>query len=124
MADAAERRDPGCSTTRLRASEQDITKLQGKLREARARQNAIASRLESAHNRARMREMYAGPKVDEAFSRFELLETPGRPRRGPRRGAGAGARPRRSTRRSPSFAPRRRSLAELESMKAARIAAE
>ena len=58
----------------LRASEADIAKLQGKLREARARQNAIVSRLESAHNRVRMREMYAGPKVDEAFSRFDLLE--------------------------------------------------
>jgi phage shock protein A len=58
----------------LRASEEDITKLQSKLREARARQNAITSRLESAHNRARMREMYAGPKVDEAFSRFDHLE--------------------------------------------------
>jgi phage shock protein A len=58
----------------LRASEADIAKLQGKLREARTRQNAIVSRLESAHNRARMREMYAGPKVDEAFSRFDLLD--------------------------------------------------
>ena len=58
----------------LRASEEDIMKLQGKLREARTRQNAIVSRLESAHNRARMREMYAGPKVDEAFSRFDVLE--------------------------------------------------
>ena len=58
----------------LRASEQDIAKLQGKLREARTRQNAIQSRMESAQNRARMREMYAGPKVDEAFSRFDLLE--------------------------------------------------
>jgi phage shock protein A len=58
----------------LRAYETDIAKLQGKLREARARQNAIQSRLESAQNRVRMREMYAGPKVDEAFSRFDLLE--------------------------------------------------
>jgi phage shock protein A len=58
----------------LRAYEADIAKLQGKLREARARQNAIQSRLESAHNRVRMREMYAGPKVEEAFSRFDLLE--------------------------------------------------
>ena len=58
----------------LRASEEDIHKLQGKLREARTRQSAIQSRLESAHNRARMREMYAGPKVDEAFSRFDVLE--------------------------------------------------
>jgi phage shock protein A len=58
----------------LRASEADIAKLQGKLREARTRQNAIQSRLESANQRARMREIYAGPKVDEAFSRFDLLE--------------------------------------------------
>jgi len=58
----------------LRASEQDIAKLQGKLREARTRQNTIQSRLESANQRARMREVYAGPKVDEAFSRFDVLE--------------------------------------------------
>jgi len=58
----------------LKASEGDISKLQGKLREARARQNSIVTRLESANNRAKMREMYAGPKIDDAFSRFELLE--------------------------------------------------
>jgi phage shock protein A len=58
----------------LRASEADIAKLQGKLREARTRQNAIQSRLESANQRARLREMYAGPKVDDAFSRFDVLE--------------------------------------------------
>ena len=58
----------------LKASEADIAKLQGKLREARARQNSIVARLESAHNRARMREMYAGPKIDEAFSRFDMME--------------------------------------------------
>ena len=58
----------------LRASEADISKLQGKLREARSRQNAIATRLETAENRVRMREMYAGSRVEEAFSNFELLE--------------------------------------------------
>jgi phage shock protein A len=58
----------------LKASEADIAKLQAKLREARARQNSIVTRLESANNRAKMREMYAGPKIDDAFSRFELLE--------------------------------------------------
>ena len=58
----------------LGASEGDIAKLQAKLREARTRQNAIQSRLESAQNRVRMREVYAGPRVDEAFSRFDLLE--------------------------------------------------
>ena len=58
----------------LRASEADIFKLQAKLREARSRQNAIATRLESAENSARMREMYAGSRVEEAFSNFALLE--------------------------------------------------
>ena len=58
----------------LRASEADIAKLQNKLREARTRQNAIMTRMESAHNRARLRELYSGPKVDEAFSRFDVME--------------------------------------------------
>ena len=58
----------------LESCEADIAKLQNKLREARARQNSIATRLESAYNRTRMREMYAGQKVEDAFSRFELLE--------------------------------------------------
>jgi phage shock protein A len=58
----------------MRASEGDIARLQGKLREARTRQNAIQSRLESANQRARLREAYAGPQVDEAFARFETLE--------------------------------------------------
>ncbi|QPQ56265.1 phage shock protein PspA [Allosphingosinicella flava] len=58
----------------LRASEADIQKVQAKLREARARQSAIASRMESAHNRVRLREMYAGAKTEEAFSGFDVLE--------------------------------------------------
>ncbi|HEV2078440.1 MAG TPA: phage shock protein PspA [Allosphingosinicella sp.] len=58
----------------LRASEADIAKLQTKLREARTRQSAIMSRLESAQNRTRLREMYAGSKVEDAFSRFDVLE--------------------------------------------------
>jgi phage shock protein A len=58
----------------LAKSEADISKLQSKLREARTRQNAIMTRLESAQNRIKVREAYAGAKVDEAFSRFDLLE--------------------------------------------------
>lgn len=58
----------------LRASEADILKLQAKLREARSRQSAIAARLESAQNRTRMRQMYAGERVEEAFAGFERLE--------------------------------------------------
>ena len=58
----------------LRSSEEDIAKLQSKLREARAKQNAIATRLESANTKARLREMWNGPRTPEAFSRFETLE--------------------------------------------------
>jgi phage shock protein A len=58
----------------LRAAEGDIAKLQTKLREARTRQNAIMNRIENAQNRIKLREMYAGSKVDEAFSRFDVLE--------------------------------------------------
>jgi phage shock protein A len=58
----------------LRKAEVDIAKLQAKLREARTRQNAITARLESAHTRIKVREAYAGAKVEEAFSRFDLLE--------------------------------------------------
>ena len=58
----------------LRASEEDISKLQNKLREARAKQNNIATRLESANNRTKLREMWNGPRTHEAFSRFDMLE--------------------------------------------------
>ena len=58
----------------LKGSEEDIAKLQGKLREARARQHSIVARLESAHHRTRLREKANGRKVEEAFSRFETLE--------------------------------------------------
>ena len=58
----------------LRGYEADIAKLQGKLREARSRQNAIASRIESAVTRARTSELLHGTRTDDAFSRFELLE--------------------------------------------------
>ena len=58
----------------LKAYEADIAKLQGKLREARARQNAIATRMESAVTRAKARELLNGGRTEDAFSRFELLE--------------------------------------------------
>jgi len=58
----------------LRSYEADIAKLQGKLREARARQNAIAARFESAVTRAKAREVMHGNRTLDAFSKFELLE--------------------------------------------------
>jgi phage shock protein A len=58
----------------LRAFEGDIAKLQAKLREARVRQNAAATRFESAQNQLRLRELYAGSRTEEAFANFETLE--------------------------------------------------
>ena len=58
----------------LRAAEEDIAKLQGRLREARAKQSGIQTRIETANNRFRLRDMVAGPKTQEAFSRFGELE--------------------------------------------------
>jgi len=58
----------------LRSLEGDIAKLQAKLREARVRQNAVATRLESAENRVRLRELYAGHRTEAAFENFEQLE--------------------------------------------------
>src|SRR4029453_7897819 len=58
----------------LKGYEADIAKLQGKLREARARQNAIASRLESAVARAKAREAMHGARTLDAFAKFDLLE--------------------------------------------------
>jgi phage shock protein A len=58
----------------LKGYEGDIAKLQGKLREARARQNAIAARFESAVTRARAREIMNGSRTEDAFSRFDVLE--------------------------------------------------
>lgn len=58
----------------LRAYEQDIQKLQNRLREARSRQTAIAARLESAENRVKLRSLMTNERVDEALSRFDQLE--------------------------------------------------
>ena len=58
----------------LRGYEADIAKLQGKLREARGRQNAIAARFESAVTRAKAREAMSGSRTLDAFSKFDILE--------------------------------------------------
>ena len=58
----------------LRASEADIAKLQTKLREARTRQSGIETRIDSANQRLKMREAYAGERTKDAFSRFDILE--------------------------------------------------
>ena len=73
MADQLNRRDRGA---RRRAALVGNRHRQAadELREARARQNAVMTRMESAQNRSRLREMYSGPKIDDAFSRFDVLE--------------------------------------------------
>ena len=58
----------------LRAYEQDIQKLQNRLREARSRQSAIVARLESAENRVKLRSLMTEDRVDDALSRFDQLE--------------------------------------------------
>jgi phage shock protein A len=58
----------------LKGYEADISKLQTKLREARSRQNAIASRIESAVARAKAREAMHGARTLDAFAKFEVLE--------------------------------------------------
>ena len=58
----------------LRGYEADIAQLQAKLREARARQNAIAARFESALTRAKAREVMHGSRTLDAFAKFDLLE--------------------------------------------------
>jgi phage shock protein A len=58
----------------LKSYEGDIAKLQGKLREARARQNALTARFESAVTRAKASEIMHGNRTEDAFSRFEVLE--------------------------------------------------
>lgn len=58
----------------LRAYEQDIQKLQNRLREARSRQTAIAARLESAENRVKLRTLMSTERTDDALARFDQLE--------------------------------------------------
>ncbi len=58
----------------LRAYEEDIQKLQHRLREARSRQTQIAARLESAENRVKLRTLMSQERTDEAFARFDQME--------------------------------------------------
>ena len=102
----------------LQASEADITKLQNKLREARARQNSIVARLESAQNRARLREMTNGPKIDEAFSRFETLERRVDFAEGRAEAAGMGTAPKSLEEEIADLRPSEKVDAELEALKA------
>ena len=107
----------------LRASEADIAKLQSKLREARARQSAIATRIESAQNRTRLREMYAGQRTEDAFSQFEMLERRADHAEGEAEALLLAAPPKSLAEEIAELRNAEKIDAELERMKAARLAA-
>jgi phage shock protein A len=107
----------------LRALEADIAKLQAKLREARVRQNAVTTRFESAQNQMRMREMYAGSRVEDAFSSFDLLEREADYAEGQAEALMLAAPPKTLEEEIAELRVAERVDAELEAMKARRIAA-
>jgi phage shock protein A len=112
------REEIGVLDDALQASEADIGKLQNKLREARARQSSIVARLESAHNRFKLREMTNGPKVDEAFARFETLERRVDFAEGRAEAAGMGAAPKSLEEEIAELRSSEKVDAELEALKA------
>jgi phage shock protein A len=107
----------------LRSMEGDIAKLQAKLREARVRQNAVATRLESAENRVRLREAYAGRRTEAAFENFEALEREADYAEGQADALLLGAPPRTLEEEIAELRVAERVDAELEAMKARRLAA-
>jgi phage shock protein A len=102
----------------LKASEEDITKLQNKLREARVRQNSIVARLESANNRVKLREITNGSKMQDAFSRFDVLERRVDFAEGRADAAGLGATPRTLEEEIAELRSSEKVDAELEALKA------
>lgn len=105
----------------LRESEADIAKLQTKLREARARQSSLMTRMESAQTRLRAREMYAGEKVQDAFSRFDQLERRVDFAEGRADAMGLGAPPKTLEEEIAELQANERVDAELEALKAAQL---
>jgi len=58
----------------LAQGEADIAKLESKLREAKAKQQALTARHETASSRLKVRRNLYDGRVDEAFARFEQVE--------------------------------------------------
>jgi phage shock protein A len=58
----------------LRQGEADIAKLESKLREAKAKQQSLTARHETASSRLKVRRNLYDGRVDEAFARFEQVE--------------------------------------------------
>jgi phage shock protein A len=58
----------------LSKNDQDVSRLEGKLTEAKAKQKTIRSRKETADSRLKVRRQLHDPRVDDAFARFEKIE--------------------------------------------------
>lgn len=58
----------------LARNEDDIVKLQDKLREAKAKQKAINARHETASSRLKVRRQLYDGKIEDAFTRFATME--------------------------------------------------
>jgi len=58
----------------LQQGEADIGKLESKLREAKAKQQSLAARHETASSRLKVRRNLYDGRVDDAFARFEQVE--------------------------------------------------
>lgn len=102
----------------LRTSEEDIAKLQKKLSEARNRQSSIATRLESANNRFKLREVYSASRTQDAFSRFDILERHVDLAEGRAEAAGLGAAPKTLEEEMAELKAAEKVDAELEALKA------
>ena len=58
----------------LDKNDTDVSRLEAKLTEAKAKQKTIRSRKETVDSRLRVRSQLHDPRVDDAFARFEKIE--------------------------------------------------
>ena len=58
----------------MRRHEEDILKLEAKLREVKAKQQALTARHETASSNMRVRRTVYDSRIEEAFARFEQME--------------------------------------------------
>ena len=86
--------------------------------EARNRQGSIATRLESANNRYKLREVYSASRTQDAFSRFDILERHVDLAEGRAEAAGLGAAPKTLEEEMAELKASEKVDAELEALKA------
>lgn len=58
----------------LSKHEEDIVKLEAKLREAKAKQQSVRARQNTAESQLKVRKQVNDRRIDEAFSRYDLME--------------------------------------------------